>query len=178
MTCADLSQDPPDWDFEAHPAADITLINLGANDSGNNVTETDFFNAYVKLINEVRRRWPQTQVIIMNLWGFTKTGSTWITTSPYDNTIQKVARYFNGGTLTPRDSRAHDEGEGFVHYFNTTGILQHNDLGPLQHPTDVGDIKLASHLMQYIKLNFGWDLEQTGPEVQHQTTYWNNEPAY
>lgn len=39
--------------------------------------------------------------------------------------------------------------------------------GPLYHPTDVGHVKLASHLMQYIKLTFGWEFEQTGPEVQH-----------
>lgn len=26
--------------------------------------------------------------------------------------------------------------------------------------------------MQYIKLIFGWELEQTGPEVQHDTLYW------
>lgn len=52
----------------------------------------------------------------------------------------------------------------FVHYFNTTGILQHNDIGPQWHPTDVGAIKVASHLIQYIRLTFGWELRATGPE--------------
>lgn len=42
--------------------------------------------------------------------------------------------------------------------------------GPLYHPTDVGHIKVASHLMQYIKLTFGWIFQQTGPEVQHGTS--------
>lgn len=32
--------------------------------------------------------------------------------------------------------------------------------------------------MQYIKLTFGWMFEETGPEVQHDTLYWNNEPDY
>lgn len=52
----------------------------------------------------------------------------------------------------------------FVHYFNTTGIMQHNDIGPQWHPTDVGAAKVASHLMQYIKMKFDWDLRATGPE--------------
>jgi hypothetical protein len=89
-----------------------------------------------------------------------------------------------------------DTGTNFVHYFNTTGILQHNDMifAALPHPTDAGHVKVASHLMQYIKLTFGWDfgeavyawirsiltehLAATGPEVQHGTTYWNNEVGY
>ena len=54
--------------------------------------------------------------------------------------------------------------EPFVHYFNTTGILQHNDIGPQWHPTDVGAIKIASHLIQYIRMTFGWELRATGPE--------------
>ncbi|KAH0194271.1 hypothetical protein KCV03_g513, partial [Aureobasidium melanogenum] len=66
----------------------------------------------------------------------------------------------------------------YMHYFNTTGILQHNDIGPQYHPTDVGYIKLASHLMQYIKLKFDWVFGATGPEVQADTLYWNDEPNY
>jgi hypothetical protein len=46
----------------------------------------------------------------------------------------------------------------FVHYFNTTDTLQHNDIGPEWHPTDVGAVKVASHLIQYIKVKFGWEL--------------------
>lgn len=66
----------------------------------------------------------------------------------------------------------------FVSYFNTTGILQHNDIGPQYHPTDVGHVKLASHLIQYIKLKFDWVLYATGPEIQHDTLYWNDMQDY
>lgn len=52
----------------------------------------------------------------------------------------------------------------FVHYFNTTGIMQHNDIGPQWHPTDVGAIKVASHLQQWIKMKFNWEFRATGPE--------------
>lgn len=54
--------------------------------------------------------------------------------------------------------------EPFVHYFSTKGILQHNDIDPVWHPTDVGAIKVASHLTQFIKLTFGWEMVATGPE--------------
>ncbi len=66
----------------------------------------------------------------------------------------------------------------FVHYFNTTGLLQHNDIGPQYHPTDAGHIKIASHLIQYIKLKFDWVLYATGPEVFYDTLYWNDNSAY
>lgn len=66
----------------------------------------------------------------------------------------------------------------FVHYFNTTGILQQNDIGPQYHPTDVGQIKIASHLQQYVKLKFGYEFGATGPQVQSGTLYWNDESDY
>lgn len=56
--------------------------------------------------------------------------------------------------------------------------LTHQFQGPQWHPTDVGHIKLASHLMQFIKIKFGWDLLATGPEVQHETLYWNDQANY
>jgi hypothetical protein len=46
----------------------------------------------------------------------------------------------------------------FVSYFNTTGILQHNDICPQYHPTDMGQVKLVNHLIQFIQLKFGWVL--------------------
>lgn len=163
------AEDIPDWDFSAHPPADITVINIGTNDNGtaNNITSAEFYNSYITLISEVHERWPDSQIIVLSLWGgFGAVGSTFQQGAGFLDEIQSVVRYFNNGSLNERG------GEGFVHYFNTTGILQHNDIGPLYHPTDVGHIKLASHLMQYIKLVFGWELEQTGPEVLHETLYW------
>ena len=162
---------PPDWDFAAHPAADITLINLGTNDNNtvNNITTAQFVSAYTDLIQGVRRVWPNTQVICISLWnGFYQSGNTWKQSGAYIDEIPAIVSGF-----APTDGSA-----PYVHYFNTTGILQHNDLGPLSHPTDVGAVKLASHLMQYIKLTFGWEFEQSGPEVQHDTLYWNDESGY
>jgi hypothetical protein len=167
--------DIPDWNFDAHPAADITIINIGTNDNNtsNNITSTEYYTSYIQLINEIHARWPQSQIIVLSLWsGFNQVGNTWQQGSGFLHEIQDVVKYFNNGSLNERG------GEGFVYYFNTTGILDHNDIGPLYHPTDVGHVKIASHLMQYIKLTFGWILEQTGPEVQHDTLYWNDQTSY
>jgi hypothetical protein len=162
-------------DCSTSSTLDITLINIGTNDNNtsNNITSAEFYNSDIQLINEIHSRWPDSQIIVLSLWsGFSQVGNTWQQGAGFLHEIQEVVRYFNNGSLNERG------GEGFVHYFNTTGILEHNDIGPLYHPTDVGHVKLASHLMQYIKLTFGWILEQTGPEVQHDTLYWNDQSSY
>ena len=86
--------------------------------------------------------------------------------------VPAVANYFINGAGAPAN------GSSYVHLFDTAGILQHNDIGPLYHPTDVGHVKVASHLMRYLHDNFGWELLSTGPEVQSHTLYWNDEPNY
>lgn len=68
--------------------------------------------------------------------------------------------------------------QNFVHYFDTTGILRHTDIGSEGHPTDFGHVKVASRLLRYVNIKFGWDLAATGPEVQHDTLYWNTEADY
>ncbi len=85
-----------------------------------------------------------------------------------------MTRYFNSDAylndpvvfdgVTNKTSNTGNKTAPFVYYFNTSGILQHNDMGPHYHPTDVGAIKVASHLLQYIRLSFGWELSATGPE--------------
>lgn len=57
---------PPLWDFSKHPAADIVVINLGTNDNNtaNNVTNEDYYNSYVELVEGVHNVWPKAQIII------------------------------------------------------------------------------------------------------------------
>lgn len=163
--------DPPLWNFTAHAAADITLINLGTNDFNptNNITAAQFTQSYIDLISTIHGTWPHTQIIVLSLWGgFEASGATYAQTPAFEPQIQDVVKHFNNGSLNTRG----ECDSCWVYYFNTTGILQHNDIGPQYHPTDVGHLKLASHLMQYVRLVFGWELEQTGPEVQHETLYW------
>ncbi|KAI6712302.1 acetylxylan esterase [Diplocarpon mali] len=166
---------PIPWDFQRHPAADIVVINLGTNDnnSANNVGVVNFYNSYVQLVEGVHQTWPEADIVIMSLWnGFYQSGTTYKQSGGYVNEVYDVYQHFNNGTSAVPGTKP------FVHYFNSTGILQHNDINPAYHPTDVGNIKLASHMMQYIKNTFGWEFAATGPEIQHETLYWNNEVAY
>jgi hypothetical protein len=114
---------------------------------------------------------------LQSLWlGFERTGNTFSSVSHkgFISEIRDMIAMFNSEAYlrdpmtydgpTKTVSRTGKKTEPFVHLFNTTGILQHNDIGPQWHPTDVGAIKVASHLLQYIKLTLGWELEATGPE--------------
>lgn len=161
--------DAPDWDFSKQEHPDLTIINIGTNDNNthNNVTSESFTAAYISLIEQVHEVWPETQIIVQSLWsGWGQVGSTWVQGAGFYEEIQTIVKHFNNGKLNKKG------GEGFVYYYNTTGIMQHNDNSPLFHPTDVGQIKVASHMMEYVRLIFDWELMQTGPEVQHQTLYW------
>ncbi len=148
----------------------------------NNVSSTDYYNDYVKLVGDVHRIWPDAQSVLMvclispvytalrltsqSLWGgFGASGDTYVQGPLFVNEIRNVYGSFQ------------DNGT-FVHYFDTTGILQQNDIGPMWHPTDVGHIKIAAHFMQWVKIKFGWEMEATGPMVHSGTLYWNDQESY
>ncbi|MCJ1288074.1 hypothetical protein MMC26_007427 [Xylographa opegraphella] len=163
---------PELWNFTAHQQANVVVINLGTNDNNtsNNITGPEFYQSYIQMIEEVHSVWPKAQIILISLWnGFGAVGNTYAQGGAFITEIYQVYQYFNSGKYANQD---------FVYYFNTTGILQHNDINPQYHPTDVGHVKLASHLLQYIKMQFNFTFGATGPEVQHDTLYWNDEQNY
>jgi hypothetical protein len=203
----DIWGDEPEvWDFSKRPAADIVVINLGTNDNNsiNDVTTAGYVAQYTMLIEGVHAVWPKAQIILIvsfllyqtsvadhtkSLWeGFSAVGNTYEQSSGFYTEIYKIYGYFNSPEYLhnpilydPVKNATYSSlrpSAPFVSYFNTTGILQHNDIGPQYHPTDVGHVKLASHLIQYIKLKFDWVLYSTGPEVQHDTLYWNDMQDY
>ncbi|KAJ4408254.1 hypothetical protein N0V85_004250 [Neurospora sp. IMI 360204] len=184
---------PEPWDFSKRPAADIVIINIGTNDqnSHNNVSTTTYIDALTKIIQGVHGKWPKAQVVVMSLWlGFYQSGNTYLPNAPqgFVNEIYQMYKWFNSDGylrnpivydgVTKKTSNTGKRTKPFVHYFNTTGIMQHNDIGPQWHPTDVGAIKVASHLQQFIRMTFRWEFYATGPEVFHETEYWNDEPGY
>ncbi|KAJ0347968.1 hypothetical protein COL154_010046 [Colletotrichum chrysophilum] len=168
---------PEPWDFSRNPAADLVVINLGTNDANaaNNVTKSTYVESYKKLIQGVHGKWPEAQVIIMQMWqGFFQDGNTYGQNTDLRDEVYSVYEYFNTeeylsdpitwDAINNTTSTTGKPAKPFVHFFNTTGILQHNDIAPQWHPTDVGQIKVASHLIQYITLKLGWPLYATGPE--------------
>ncbi|KAF4412768.1 Cellulase/esterase CelE [Colletotrichum fructicola] len=182
---------PEPWDFSRNPAADLVVINLGTNDANaaNNVTKSTYVESYKKLIQGVHGKWPEAQVIIMQMWqGFFQDGNTYGQNTDLRDEVYSVYEYFNTeeylsdpitwDAITNTTSTTGKPAKPFAHFFNTTGILQHNDIAPQWHPTDVGQIKVASHLIQYITLKLGWPLYATGPEVYHETLYWNDQSSY
>ncbi|KAL2839831.1 SGNH hydrolase-type esterase domain-containing protein [Aspergillus pseudoustus] len=160
---------PPKWDFTSQQPADLVVINIGNNDYNvaDKVSSTDFYNDYVKLVGDIHRIWPEAQIVLMSLWGgFGAIGDTYIQGPIFVNEIKNVYKFYQR------------KGAKFVHYFDTTGILQHNDIAPQWHPTDVGHIKVAAHLIQWVKLTLGWEMEATGPMVHSGTLYWNDQQNY
>ncbi|RDW92509.1 hypothetical protein BP5796_01903 [Coleophoma crateriformis] len=188
----DIYGDNPElWDFSKQPAADIVLINLGTNDANsvNNVTTSGYVSQYTKLIEGVHTVYPNAQIILLSLWeGFGAVGNTYEQAKAFVPEIYGIYEYFNSKEYldqpvlydhaTNSTYISEHPTKPFVSYFNTTGLMQHNDIGPQYHPTDVGHVKVASHLIQYIKIKFGWILYATGPEVQHDTLYWNDMANY
>ncbi|KAH6628381.1 Lipase, GDSL-like protein [Chaetomium tenue] len=184
---------PEPWDFKKHPAADIVVINIGTNDhnQANNVSTEAYIDALTKIIQGVHGKYPKAQVIVMSLWlGFYQSGNTYFPRAPdgWVKEIYQMVKWFNSDAylrnptiydgVTKKTSKTGKKAKPFVHYFNTTGIMQHNDIGPQWHPTDVGAIKVASHLQQFIRIKFDWNFYATGPEVFHETLYWNDETDY
>jgi lysophospholipase L1-like esterase len=146
---------PEKWDFAAHEPADLVVINIGTNDQNKqfDVSSSRFRLSYERFVERIHDIWPNAQIIIMSLSnGHYHLGSHWGQNSFFKDEIIAVYDKYKS--------------EGFIHYFNTTGIMQHNDIGPEWHPTDIGQIKLASHLMQYINMKFGWNRYGTGDEVE------------
>ncbi|KAK1973384.1 GDSL-like Lipase/Acylhydrolase [Colletotrichum cereale] len=169
--------DPEPWDFSRNPPADLAVVNLGTNDANaaNGVSKAAYVEHYKRLIQGIHGKWPKAQVIVMQMWqGFFQDGNTYGQNADLRDEVYGVYEYFNSeaylaspttwDAVTNTTGRACGRAEPFVHFFNTTGILQHNDIGGQWHPTDVGHIKVASHLIQYITLKLGWPLFATGPE--------------
>ncbi|KAK0612917.1 Lipase, GDSL-like protein [Bombardia bombarda] len=184
---------PEPWDFSKRPAADIVVINIGTNDqnAANNVSTPVYIDALTKIIQGVHGKWPEAQVVVMSLWlGFYQSGNSYLPNAPqgFVKEVYEMCKWFNSDDylrnptvydgVKKKTSKTDKSAKPFVHYFNTTGIMQHNDIGPQWHPTDVGAIKVASHLQQFIRMTFGWELYATGPEVFHETLYWNDQANY
>jgi lysophospholipase L1-like esterase len=105
---------PEKWDFAARQPADLVMINLGTNDQ-NNVTAKQFRDTYDSFVGKIHDIWPKANIILMSLtnahW---QNQTSWVQNSFYKNDILAVHEKYKS--------------KGFVHYFDTKGIMQHNDI--------------------------------------------------
>ncbi|KAI8623402.1 hypothetical protein F5Y19DRAFT_374991 [Xylariaceae sp. FL1651] len=103
---------------------------------------------------------------MQELWlGFYQYDNGYGQNQGYQQELQDIATYFNSDgyfsvpkiwdRTTSTTVTLNTTSRPFFHYFQTKGILQHNDIGFKYHPTDVSTIKVANHSGQYIKLTFG-----------------------
>jgi lysophospholipase L1-like esterase len=150
------NKSPEPWNFTTHQPADLVIIHLGTNDNNthNNISSFAFKTTYIDFAKKIHSIWPKSQIILVSLFnGFYQDGADWCQSGVMIDEIKQVYE-----TLKK---------EGWVHYFDTRGILAHNDIGPQWHYTDVGNAKLAAAMVQYIKMKFGWEVEGAGPEILH-----------
>ncbi|KKK22393.1 hypothetical protein ARAM_002234 [Aspergillus rambellii] len=159
--------EPEEWNVQAEQPADLVIIQMGGNDHRhpNNIPGENFYQGYVDLIENIHHHWPGAEIVLMTQWGaWAKKGARYEQSTIYEHEIQRVYEHF-------KDRRY------AVHLFHTDGILGHNDINPKNHPTDVGHIKIASHMLQWTTIKLGWGLHPTG-EMQHGTLYWNDQQEY
>ncbi|KAL4884840.1 SGNH hydrolase-type esterase domain-containing protein [Aspergillus karnatakaensis] len=161
-------REPEEWDVSAEQPADLVIIQMGGNDHRhpNEIPGEEFYQNYIDVIENVHKHWPDAEIVIMTQWGVWKQeGAEYNQNSVYEEEITRVYEHFK------------DRKWRFVHLFHTDGILGHNDINPKNHPTDVGHVKIASHMLQWTNLMLGWELNPRG-EMQHGTLYWNNMENY
>ena len=84
------------------------------------MSSIDYYNSYIELINGIHGVWPSTQIVVISLWnGFGQIGNSWQQGGAFITEIEEVVNHFKPTKYGEKP---------FVHYFNTTGILQHNDI--------------------------------------------------
>jgi hypothetical protein len=123
--------------MESRSTVQQVLINLGSNDNNtaNNVTNEENYNSHILFMSKVYAVYPNAQTIIMSLWnGFNRVGNIYREVGVFRDEFYAVYK--------------HLENKGYVHDFNSTDILQHNDIGPQHHPTDFEHVKIVSHMLQ------------------------------
>ncbi|CAI7662585.1 unnamed protein product [Penicillium pancosmium] len=158
--------EPEEFDVKGDQATDLFLIQMGGNDHRhpNEIPGRNYYHGYIDLIDDLHKTHPHATVLLVSQWGSWKQdGLSFVPNEVYEDEHRAIHEHYKD--------------QGFVYYFSTKGLLQHNDINPKNHPTDVGHIKLASHLLQWVRLVLRWELEPLG-EVTHGTLYWNNQQEY
>lgn len=135
-----IADDPATrWNFRAWKP-DVIIINLGTNDFSTTPqpTQAIFVQAYIDLLNTIRRHYPLTPIIAM---------SPPIIQEPAATYIQTAVNHMN---TAQRDTN--------VHYFAfTPTLVVPQDYGCDYHPNVAGQQKIADQLQPVVQEVMGWD---------------------
>jgi len=118
----------PDWDFSKY-TADAVVVNIGTSDIGKGITPDKFQSAYVKLLEGIREKYPDVQILVM--------------------------RTFNGYYATETQNAViarQTAGDIKVQYVDTTGWVNADtpDYIDVYHPSNAGHYKITQKLAPII----------------------------
>jgi len=114
------------WDFSRYQATAV-VINLGTNDLGHNVSNAQFQSAYVTFLRNIRAKYPNAALFVM------ETFKGWY-----------------AGQSKAAVSARNAAGDAKVYYVGTTGWLSASDFADGTHPTAQGHTIIANHLAPII----------------------------
>ncbi|KIJ61724.1 hypothetical protein HYDPIDRAFT_31055 [Hydnomerulius pinastri MD-312] len=136
------------WDFKRdYPAATHVVCMIGANDSGNNVTSSAFYQTYINFLAKIRLIYPVQPLFIILPWGWPSADGP---PSPYYVGIyEQVVNY--------RTSF----GDKNIYLVNATGWIDYSDVYPANlHPTVEGHEKVTGYLTSWLE-NWGLTAESS-----------------
>jgi lysophospholipase L1-like esterase len=114
------------WDFSRYQATAV-IINLGTNDLGHNVSNSQFQSAYTTFLRNVRAQYPNATLFVM----------------------ETFKQWYVGQTKAAVSAR-NSAGDSKVYYVDTTGWLTSSDYVDGTHPTAAGHTKIANRLASVI----------------------------
>ncbi|SPN99970.1 uncharacterized protein DNG_02822 [Cephalotrichum gorgonifer] len=136
--------------------ANLVIINLGTS-VATDVPVAAHVEPDKRLIQVVPGIWPDVRVAIMRIWqDFYQFGNNFVRNTKFTAEVHLAHKYFSSeyfentiaqGAIAKEARNPEKKAEAFVHSFDTMGILRHDGTRPQWHPTGVGRIQVAIHLL-------------------------------
>ncbi|KAJ7068673.1 SGNH hydrolase-type esterase domain-containing protein [Mycena amicta] len=127
------------WDFSRDkPAATHVVIHIGANDSAQNVTASQFVQVYSDFLTRLRTIYPDQPIFVFTPWG-------------WPNADGSVAQYYQG-QYQEIVSQRQVAGDANIFIVDTTGWVTFADVFPDNgHPTVAGHQKIANKFQAWLE---------------------------
>ncbi|KAJ7067937.1 SGNH hydrolase-type esterase domain-containing protein [Mycena amicta] len=132
------------WNFSRDkPAATHVVIHIGANDSAQNVTASQFVQVYTDFLTRLRTIYHDQPIFVFTPWGWPNADGT-------------ISQYYQG-QYQEIVSQRHATGDKHIFLVDTTGWVTFADVFPdNQHPTVAGHQKIANKFQAWLE---NWGLE-------------------